>query len=179
MSPLRSVGATVNGHRNGQVGTAVESETVAALLNTPIDGLLLLPSGPAPLNPSELLGSRRMTTILAELSTIADVIIVDSPPLLPVTDAAVLATKCDTVVLVTAANETPRSSIRRSMVILDGTRAHTIGVVLNKAARSGNEYYYAQYYAGADPSTRRRKSKSRRSAKHERRSDFDGAVVRS
>jgi Mrp family chromosome partitioning ATPase/capsular polysaccharide biosynthesis protein len=177
MAPPHSLAApTVNGHGNSRVDITAERATSAALLKTPIDGLLLLPSGPIPPNPAELLGSRRMTTMLADLSTIADIIVVDTPPLLPVTDAAVLATKCDTVVLVAAANETPRSALKRSTVILRGTGVRTIGVVLNKSVKSGNEYYYGQYYTSADSRPRRRRN-SRRPPGHGRMLSPDGAVV--
>ncbi|MEN3314282.1 MAG: tyrosine-protein kinase, partial [Acidimicrobiaceae bacterium] len=117
-----------NGQANGHAGTKLEESTITALLETPVRGLLLLPSGPTPPNPAELLGSRRMASILTQLSTNADVIVIDSPPLLPVTDAVVLATKSDGVVLVTAINETPRGAVERSKAILDGTGARVLGV---------------------------------------------------
>ena len=135
-----------NGHGNGQIDTGVERRTVEALLTTPIQGLLLLPSGPTPPNPAELLGSRRMATILGQLSLSADVIVIDSPPLLPVTDAAVLSAKCDGVILVTAANETPRGALERANTILEGTGARILGVVVNKSRKAAEGYYYGGYY---------------------------------
>jgi succinoglycan biosynthesis transport protein ExoP len=131
----------VNGDRHGPVRGAFEISTAEALLKTPIGGLLLLPSGPTPPNPAEILGSRRMSGILEELSALADVVVIDSPPLLLVTDAAVLAAKCDGVVLVTAVNETPRGALERSAAILEGTGARILGIVLNKSHRSAGGYY--------------------------------------
>jgi capsular exopolysaccharide synthesis family protein len=139
-----------NGQANGHAGTKLEESTITALLETPVQGLLLLPSGPTPPNPAELLGSRRMASILTQLSTNADVIVIDSPPLLPVTDAVVLATKSDGVVLVTAINETPRGAVERSKAILDGTGARVLGVVINKSPKeTGGYYYHGGYYSDA------------------------------
>jgi polysaccharide biosynthesis transport protein len=135
-----------NGNGNGYHPVSVQRATVEAILTTPIDGLLLLPSGPTPPNPAELLGSRKMAAILEQLALSADIIVVDSPPLLPVTDAAVLAAKCDGVVLVTAANETPREALERSTTILDGTGARILGVVINKSRKAAGGYYYGGYY---------------------------------
>lgn len=137
-----------NGHGNGRVDAAVERRTVEALLTTPIQGLLLLPTGPTPPNPAELLGSRRMTTILDQLSASSDMVVIDSPPLLPVTDAAVLSAKCDGVILVTAANETPRAALERSTTILRGTGAKVLGVVVNKSRKATEGNYYGEYYGG-------------------------------
>jgi Mrp family chromosome partitioning ATPase len=88
-----------------------------------------------------------MATILAQLSTSADVIVIDSPPLLLVTDATVLAAKCDGVILVAAANETPRGAVERSKIILEGAGARMLGVVVNKSRKAtGGYYHYGAYY---------------------------------
>ena len=138
-----------NGHGNGAGTENLEKATVEALRPTPIRGLLLLPSGPTPPNPAELLGTRRMATILGHLSMNADIVVIDSPPLLPVTDAAVLAAECDGVVLVAGANETPRGALERAKTILDGTNARVLGVVFNKSPKAAGGYYYGGYYGNA------------------------------
>lgn len=138
-----------NGHGNGAGTESLERATVEALRPTPIRGLLLLPSGPMPPNPAELLGTRRMATILGHLSMNADIIVIDSPPLLPVTDAAVLAAECDGVVLVAGDNETPRGALERAKTILDGTNARVLGVVFNKSRNAAGGYYYGGYYGNA------------------------------
>jgi capsular exopolysaccharide synthesis family protein len=149
--------AAVNGHHNGQSNghatATADRRTIDALLTTPISRLLLLPSGPTPPNPAEILGSRRMAAILDQLSASTDVIIIDSPPLLPVTDAAVLAAKCDGVVLVTAAYETPRGALTRAKTILDVTGARVLGLVVNKSLNASGYYYYSGSYYGAGPTT--------------------------
>jgi Mrp family chromosome partitioning ATPase len=96
-----------------------------------------------------------MTSVLTELSAVADIVIIDSPPLLPVTDAAVLAAKCDGVVLVTAAHETPRAALKRSKTILEATGATILGIVVNKSRKTENGYYYGGYYGAKAPSTKR------------------------
>ena len=130
---------------------------VAEVVRTPMRNLLFLPSGPVPPNPAELLASRRMTEVLNELRQKADVVVVDTPPLLPVTDAAVLAAKADGVVLVTAIGETRRSAAQRAKAILDGTQARLLGVVVNKVPRSSALYGYDGYYHDAEPKDRRRR----------------------
>lgn len=150
ISPIAGGGRapTGDGHGNGTGAASIEKATVEALQPTPIRGLLLLPSGPTPPNPAELLGSRRMATILDQLSMNADVVVIDSPPLLPVTDAAVLAAKCEGVVLVAGANETPRGALERAKTILDGTGARVLGVVFNKSRNATDGYYGGGYYGG-------------------------------
>ena len=133
-------GANGNGH-----GTSADS--LAAVVKTPVTNLLLLPSGPTPPNPAELLGSSRMSSLLADWAASADVVILDTPPLLAVTDAAVLAARSDGVILVAAVNETKREALKQSVEILEGTSARVLGVVANKVQRSGeNAYYYGSYY---------------------------------
>ena len=160
ISPMSSHGKALvgNGHGNGYAADSLEKATVDALMPTPISGLLLLPSGPTPPNPAELLGSRRMAAILDHLSMNADVIVIDSPPLLPVTDAAVLAAKCEGVVLVASANETPRGAMQRAKTILDGTGTRVLGVVLNKSRKAAGGYYYGGYYSEALPDKARREA---------------------
>ena len=128
-------------------GQAAAPDSLGAVVKTPVNNLLLLPSGPTPPNPAELLGSTRMTSLLADWAASADVIILDTPPLLAVTDAAVLAARADGIVLVAAVNETKRDALKQSVEVLQGTGARLLGVVANKVQRSGeNAYYYGSYY---------------------------------
>jgi Mrp family chromosome partitioning ATPase len=89
-----------------------------------------------------------MAEMLDDLAGSADVVIIDTPPLLPVTDAAVLAAKADGVVLVTAINETRRGALERAREILESTSARLLGTVVNKMPATGGYYYhyYASYY---------------------------------
>jgi Mrp family chromosome partitioning ATPase/capsular polysaccharide biosynthesis protein len=144
-----------NGNGNRGAGHEVAS-SLSAVVKTPVANLLLIPAGPTPPNPADLLGSRRMTTLLTDWSNSADVVILDTPPLLAVTDAAVLAARSDGVVLVAAVNETRRDALKQSVAILEGTGARLLGVVANKVSRSAQgDYYYAGYY-GPEPAERTR-----------------------
>jgi succinoglycan biosynthesis transport protein ExoP len=109
----------------------------------------VMTSGPVPPNPSELLGAKKMHLVLDALSENADYVIVDSPPLLPVTDAAVVASGTDGVVLLVRAGRTKRDELRAALESLNAVNANTLGVVMNmmKAAKRDRYRYY--YYYGA------------------------------
>ena len=121
----------------------------AALLRTPIDNLLFLPAGPEPANPAELLDSRAMSLLLTDLARIADIVIIDSPPLLPVSDAVGLARHVASVILVAAVGTSHRSALRRARQVL-AAHPRVLGVVANRVARTAT---YASY---APPTPRRR-----------------------
>jgi len=111
--------------------------------NTAIEDLYLLSSGKIPPNPSELLGSARMLELLAELQERFDCIVIDSPPIIPVTDAMLLATKVDGVIVI-AAKQSHRQQVKLAVSRLNQVNAHVFGVVLNKAEWGDGLYY--QYY---------------------------------
>jgi len=118
--------------------------------------LKLLPTGTLPPNPAELLGSKRMEVVLAQLATNFDTIIIDAPPLTVVTDAAVLSTKVDGVILIARAAKTNEGALRYAVDQLNNVRAPISGVVLNdldfkRDGRANSVYgpyahYYKQYY---------------------------------
>ena len=117
----------------------------AALLRTPVENLLFLPAGPEPDQPSELLDSHAMSTLLADFASIADVVIIDCPPLLPVSDAVGLARLVDSVMLVGAVGESDRGSLRRARQIL-AAHPRVLGVVANKVTPRAA---YSSYASGA------------------------------
>jgi len=86
-----------------------------------------------------------MEDVLEELTSSAQMVVIDTPPLLAVTDAAILGAKVDGVVLVAAVNETSRDAVKRATAILEPVGARLLGVIVNKAKSSGG-YYYAGYY---------------------------------
>lgn len=116
------------------------------LVESGIPGLRLLPSGPLPPNPSELLGSQRMEEIVATLRSQADMVLFDAPPVIAVTDAAVLAAKVDAVLLVINAGRTKREHAKRAKALLDKVKARLVGTVLNnvKLDTSLHRYYAEQ-----------------------------------
>lgn len=100
---------------------------------TSVPGLSLLTSGPLPPRPADLLGSRRMEQLIARLRNEADMVLFDTPPVVAVTDAAVLATRVDGVLLVLQAGQTRRDRAREARQKLEKVKANIIGVVLNNA----------------------------------------------
>ena len=108
-------------------------EAEAPLRETPVEGLRVLPAGPAPPNPAELLGSRRMKEAIAALLEQADVLLFDAPPVMAVTDALVLAVQTDGVLLVVKAGGTKREHVQQAKERLDRVNARIVGAVLNNA----------------------------------------------
>ena len=111
-----------------------------------LPNLQVLTSGPIPPNPSELLGSRKMRALLERLKAEADVIILDSPPTLAVTDATVLAAQVDGVVLVTDSGRTRRSLALRARDTLKKVGANILGATVNRVKDRGGSHYYYYYY---------------------------------
>lgn len=129
-------------------GTA-ELDDVLQSWNT--DTLTVLLAGSVPPNPSELLGSHNMVTLLDRLRAMFDVIILDTPPLLPVTDAAVAATLADGVLLVVRQGKTTRTQVATSVRALQSVDARVLGAVLTMVRkRSQDTEAYSYYSAGAD-----------------------------
>jgi Mrp family chromosome partitioning ATPase/capsular polysaccharide biosynthesis protein len=120
---------------------------------TDVENLYLLPSGATPDSPAELLGSRRMRQLIKALKSEFEVILFDSPPILPVTDATVLASEmADGVLLVVKSGETKREIAQRGRELLDKVNANLLGVVLN--AIDYEKYYgsdYSYYYESHSP----------------------------
>lgn len=113
-----------------------------------VPNLHLLPSGVTPPNPAELLSSKRMQQLIKDLHSDADVVIIDTPPILVVTDAAVLTSEVNDVVLVVNAKQTQRSTLVRAIEALRKIDAHLCGVIVNELSRSSRGYvYYGEYYA--------------------------------
>ena len=118
-----------------------EGESALPLQSTGVPGLSLLSSGPLPPRPADILGSRRMEAFIARLRAEADIILFDTPPVTAVTDASILASKVDGVLLVLQAGRTRRDRVKQANQILEKAKANVIGVVLNNARiESGYAY---------------------------------------
>ena len=114
---------------------------------TQVDGLSILTSGSLPPNPTELLGSDKMKKILAELAASFDFVVLDSPPVLPVSDSVLLSTLVDGVVVVVNSATTAKQQIRVACARLKYARSKIFGIVLNKVNLQSPEYkYYKNYY---------------------------------
>ncbi|MDQ5846692.1 MAG: polysaccharide biosynthesis tyrosine autokinase [Acidobacteriota bacterium] len=109
--------------------------------------LKFLTSGPVPPNPAELLGSDEMRKLLATLSEQFTHIVIDSPPAISFTDASILSTMVDGVVLVVHGGRSSRAVVRRAKQQLLDVGAHIFGVVLNNVKVETRDYYYSGYYA--------------------------------
>lgn len=124
-----------------------EHPTVEGLLQeTGVPGLRLLSSGPLPPNPAELLGSARMRELLAQMEALADIVVLDSPPATALSDAAILATQCDGVLLVLDSGKSRREEARRALEALGRVNARVVGAVLNRMPTRGRGYYYYYNY---------------------------------
>jgi capsular exopolysaccharide synthesis family protein len=117
------------------------------LKDTGVENLQVITSGPLPPNSSELLGSRRMAELIQQLEKIADVVLFDSPPVLAVTDAVVLASRVNGVVLVVEAGRTRRDTTHQAIERLQQVGANVLGGVLNRVPHKGGGYYHYPYYA--------------------------------
>jgi capsular exopolysaccharide synthesis family protein len=115
-----------------------------AVVQTEIQNLFLLSSGTVPPNPAELLSSRSMREVVEQVMEMYDFIIFDTPPILPVTDAQVIANQCDGTVLVVASEKTENEPALKAKELLDKAGGKLLGVVLNRRQIKGsrNDYYY-------------------------------------
>ena len=120
-------------NEQGLTSAILDQEAPLAIQPTEVLGLSLLPSGPLPPRPADLLGSRRMEGLLNRLRQIADIVIFDTPPVQPFTDALVLATRVDGVLLVIQAGRSRRDRVREARQKLEKVKANLLGVVLSGA----------------------------------------------
>ncbi|MBI2862845.1 MAG: CpsD/CapB family tyrosine-protein kinase [Chloroflexi bacterium] len=124
--------------------TAVIGEATEALplRETSVANLWVLPSGPLPPNPAELLASRRMDALIQRLKEQADLVLFDAPPVIAVTDAAILAGKVDGVLLILAVGKTKREHANRAKAALERVNARLLGAVLNDVRLDSRVYRY-------------------------------------
>lgn len=126
------------------------------VLHTAVPGLDLLTSGKLPPNPAELIASRWMDQFIALLKERYDYVLFDSPPILPVTDAALLASKTGHLLWVVLASKTRTDTLRRAQEAISQTDGKILGVVLNRVA-SGSGYGYYYYYNSKDGERKKHK----------------------
>ena len=122
----------------------------ANIISTDMENLFLLPSGVIPPNPSELLGSAQMPFLLSILKRKFDMIIMDTPPILPASDALILAPHTDGVALVVKSGALKRNMIHKAIKQVKLTKANLLGVILNNVdvKKEGYYKYYDKYYTG-------------------------------
>ena len=117
-----------------------------ALRKTKIPNLFMVSSGGLPPNPAELVGSEKMVRILEKLHVLVDIVIIDSPPVMAVTDAVVLAGRSDGVILTVEPGQTKLAMARQSVEQLRRSGARILGVVMNKVVQKRSRHYYYQGY---------------------------------
>lgn len=138
------------GNSRGVTNYLSGESNVASLIQSydKLPNLKILPSGPVPPNAAELLGSEEMRRLLYVLAENFTHIVIDSPPAISFTDASILSTMVDGVMLVVHGGHTSRSVARRAKQQLQDVGAHLFGIVLNNVKLEGTDYYYSNYYAG-------------------------------
>jgi protein-tyrosine kinase len=115
----------------------------SAIQSTDIDNLTVVTSGPIPPNPAELLASTYMQELLQEMYTQFDIVLFDTPPVLAVTDAQIMANLCDGSILVVHSGQTVVDAAQKSKELLNAAKGKLLGVVLNqRKPEEGNYYYY-------------------------------------
>lgn len=124
-----------------------------AIKPTRVENLFLLPSGTLPPNPSELLASKMMEKFIEEVQSKFDIVLFDTPPVIAVTDACVLAPKTNGVILVVRSGATGREALFRSRMLLENVKANIFGILVNGLHVDrliGSSYYYYYYYYSTD-----------------------------
>lgn len=141
-----------------------QAETKDLVQATDVPNLNVITSGPLPPNPAELLGSARMKALLPALAEGYDHVLFDTPPVLAVTDAAVLASLVDGVILVARAGSTRIDHLKEAKAALEMTGVRLIGTVLNglRPESDGYYYYHYRYYYTSEGERVREKHRSRR-----------------
>lgn len=136
------------------------------ILHTDIPNLDIIPCGPIPPNPSEMLGSDRMAALLGTLRKHYNHILIDSSPSTAVTDAVVLSKSVDGIVLVIRAGDTAREIVKNGVAQFEAVGSRVLGAVLNGVDMGKNSYYYYQYYYyyyGEDGDKKRKSRRKKRS----------------
>jgi len=131
-------------------------DTDGVIKSLPLNGIQLLTAGPLPTNPTELLGSQKMSQLVEELKQKADVILLDTPPLTVVADAAVLSKVVDGVLQVVRSRVASRNSVLKTKELLTNAKARVLGAVLNC---SGSDEIGEGYYSYHSPGSEKLKKK--------------------
>jgi capsular exopolysaccharide synthesis family protein len=125
-------------------GSSKSENTITAVPQLP--NLFLLPAGPPPPHPAELIGSSLMKQYIAEWREQYDHVIFDTPPALSVTDSILLSVDMDSVVLVVRSGNTTKAALRRTRELLTQVNANVLGVVVNAVDVDSPDYYHYYYY---------------------------------
>ncbi len=159
--PVKTQKAPIN-HPTQSAKTLEEVHPVNEFLqDTEVENLRLLTTGRLPPNASDLLGSERMAHLLELLKAEADLILVDSPPVLLLADAAILGSHLDGAILVIDSSKTRIAETRRAVDELRKGHINVVGGVINRMPRGRRGYYYRQYYTSEEGGSRKKKKNNR------------------
>jgi succinoglycan biosynthesis transport protein ExoP len=111
-----------------------------------VPGLYVVPSGPLPPNPADLLDSERMSQTIQRATELADIVFLDSPPAIVLTDAVLLSAKVDHTLLIAETDHVSRTAFKEMVRLIRQARGSVLGTVLNKLRLSSSDYYYYYYY---------------------------------
>lgn len=147
-----------------------EMEMKDIIFQTGVDNLYLMPSGPLPTDPSGLIGSYRMERLIESLSKKFDVVLIDSPPVLGVSDASLLVSKSDATLLVLQPRKMPLKALLRAKELIRNAGGNLMGLVMNNVDISGDTQYqyYTTYYSyyGSDKGRKEPKGRSKDGKSH-------------
>ena len=156
---------------------AGEMELKDVIFQTGEPNLYLLPSGPVPTDPSGLIGSYRMDRLISEVSKKFDVVLIDSPPVLGVSDASLLVSKSDASLLVLQPRKMPLKALQRAKMLIQNAGGQLMGLVMNNVDISGDTQYqyYTTYYSYYSSDSTRREPSSKKSNVADASSSLDAA----
>jgi len=137
----------LNGKQGMSIFLSGNSDLSSQIIETSYDNLYVIPAGPQPPNPAELVGSERWSKALGLLSEYFQYVVIDSPPVLSVADPVILSTKVDGVIIVVHAGKTAREAVRKARTTLAGVGATVLGAMINNVDLDNGHYsYYYKYY---------------------------------
>lgn len=147
---LHHLANTSNKHGLSTLLTSKSNSQESICEDPTFKNLFILPAGPAPPNPADLLASGVFTDLLASLSAQYDLVLIDTPPALMVADASIVSVKVDQVLIVLRWSSTPRSALSRVFGKFRRNRAKVLGAVMNATDTKSSEYYYDSGYYGRE-----------------------------
>jgi capsular exopolysaccharide synthesis family protein len=165
----------------GLTNVLIGSLTVDDVIKkTEVENLDLITAGDIPPNPSEMVASERMKAFLKEARARYDYVLLDSPPVIAVTDAAILTTRVDATILVVSSGLTGKGEVKRAISLIKNVQSNILGVVLNALDIKkiyGSYYYYFHYYQyyyyyGSEPGQRKKKKRRHSSSEKPAASDY-------
>jgi capsular exopolysaccharide synthesis family protein len=130
---------------NGMVNVLSGEHDLSEMCTEPFPGLKILPAGPIPPNPAELLISGRLAPLIGQARQLFDYVLIDSPPTEMVSDPMIIATQADAVMLVLNSEETSKASMHRAVRELEAVGANVVGTVINKAPKTETRRYGYSY----------------------------------